>query len=146
MCSYVIFFCKQKTAYEMRISDWSSDVCSSDLLIWALAAGLAHKMISILPPPIETRIIEELKTPDEPPPPPPPPALDLPPPPFVPPPAINIATPAPKHAIRTPRKAPAATQAPSIRPPQVRGDRKRAVDGKSVTGRVDLGVRRPNKT
>src|SRR3546814_3064936 len=27
---YVVFF-KQKTAYEMRISDWSSDVCSSDL-------------------------------------------------------------------------------------------------------------------
>src|SRR3546814_3996816 len=26
------FFLKQKTAYEMRISDWSSDVCSSDLL------------------------------------------------------------------------------------------------------------------
>src|SRR3546814_1735164 len=28
---YDIFFFKQKTAYEMRISDWSSDVCSSDL-------------------------------------------------------------------------------------------------------------------
>src|SRR3546814_4107783 len=28
---YVLFFFKQKTAYEMRISDWSSDVCSSDL-------------------------------------------------------------------------------------------------------------------
>src|SRR3546814_19121161 len=28
----VFFFFKQKTAYEMRISDWSSDVCSSDLL------------------------------------------------------------------------------------------------------------------
>src|SRR3546814_1505229 len=29
----ILFFCfKQKTAYEMRISDWSSDVCSSDLL------------------------------------------------------------------------------------------------------------------
>src|SRR3546814_1069659 len=27
----VFFFVKQKTAYEMRISDWSSDVCSSDL-------------------------------------------------------------------------------------------------------------------
>src|SRR3546814_4126312 len=27
-----VFFVKQKTAYEMRISDWSSDVCSSDLL------------------------------------------------------------------------------------------------------------------
>src|SRR3546814_3229132 len=36
-CVCFIFFCfffffKQKTAYEMRISDWSSDVCSSDLL------------------------------------------------------------------------------------------------------------------
>src|SRR3546814_3297393 len=31
----MLFFCKQKTAYEMRISDWSSDVCSSDLFgIW----------------------------------------------------------------------------------------------------------------
>src|SRR3546814_17994567 len=28
-----IFFCKQRTAYEMRISDWSSVVCSSDLVI-----------------------------------------------------------------------------------------------------------------
>src|SRR3546814_9860654 len=28
----VLFFFKQKTAYELRISDWSSDVCSSDLL------------------------------------------------------------------------------------------------------------------
>src|SRR3546814_16363137 len=34
MCMLLfIFFCfKQKTAYEMRISDWSSDVCSSDLI------------------------------------------------------------------------------------------------------------------
>src|SRR3546814_20369648 len=32
----VVFFFKQKTAYEMRISDWSSDVCSSDLAIIAL--------------------------------------------------------------------------------------------------------------
>src|SRR3546814_10265686 len=32
MCIFVcFFFFKQKTAYEMRISDWSSDVCSSDL-------------------------------------------------------------------------------------------------------------------
>src|SRR3546814_238565 len=29
----LVFFFKQKTAYEMRISDWSSDVCSSDLLL-----------------------------------------------------------------------------------------------------------------
>src|SRR3546814_4305349 len=30
-CFYYIFFFMQKTAYERRISDWSSDVCSSDL-------------------------------------------------------------------------------------------------------------------
>src|SRR3546814_2295605 len=35
---FVFFFFKQKTAYEMRISDWSSDVCSSDLPALALAA------------------------------------------------------------------------------------------------------------
>src|SRR3546814_7354923 len=32
VCICFFFFFKQKTAYEMRISDWSSDVCSSDLL------------------------------------------------------------------------------------------------------------------
>src|SRR3546814_5998286 len=31
LCVVCVFFFKQKTAYEMRISDWSSDVCSSDL-------------------------------------------------------------------------------------------------------------------
>src|SRR3546814_5723019 len=31
LCFIFFFFFKQKTAYEMRISDWSSDVCSSDL-------------------------------------------------------------------------------------------------------------------
>src|SRR3546814_15211144 len=31
MTLFLLFFFKQKTAYEMRISDWSSDVCSSDL-------------------------------------------------------------------------------------------------------------------
>src|SRR3546814_3930711 len=35
-----LFFFKQKTAYEMRISDWSSDVCSSDL---ALLSSLASQ-------------------------------------------------------------------------------------------------------
>src|SRR3546814_10607140 len=36
-CCCFFFFFKQKTAYEMRISDWSSDVCSSDL-----PAGFLH--------------------------------------------------------------------------------------------------------
>src|SRR3546814_10616628 len=48
LCS-VFFFFKQKTAYEMRISDWSSDVCSSDLLPLALSvasrpASAAHQV------------------------------------------------------------------------------------------------------
>src|SRR3546814_2867579 len=36
----MFFFFKQKTAYEMRISDWSSDVCSSDLIVVAAHAGI----------------------------------------------------------------------------------------------------------
>src|SRR3546814_1426098 len=36
-CVVLLFFFKQKTAYEMRISDWSSDVCSSDLPAVTLA-------------------------------------------------------------------------------------------------------------
>src|SRR3546814_7335557 len=44
MCILCVVFFKQKTAYEMRISDWSSDVCSSDLPV-AFALAL---FISIL--------------------------------------------------------------------------------------------------
>src|SRR3546814_7726394 len=40
----IVFFCfKQKTAYEMRISDWSSDVCSSDLP--PTPGGIFEKML-----------------------------------------------------------------------------------------------------
>src|SRR3546814_16469584 len=39
MSCCLFFFFKQKTAYEMRISDWSSDVCSSDLLEHVLDVG-----------------------------------------------------------------------------------------------------------
>src|SRR3546814_1941153 len=48
-CLYFFFF-KQKTAYELRISDWSSDVCSSDLFVHrfqqshnALFVGTTHR-------------------------------------------------------------------------------------------------------
>src|SRR3546814_6043750 len=45
MCDCVLFFFffKQKTAYEMRISDWSSDVCSSDLEVALFTAGSDEK-------------------------------------------------------------------------------------------------------
>src|SRR3546814_10483426 len=40
----MLFFFKQKTAYEMRISDWSSDVCSSDLLRLVAADLGGHRV------------------------------------------------------------------------------------------------------
>src|SRR3546814_7680770 len=57
----MIFFCKQDAAYEMRISDWSSDVCSADLVMeralqdlqaWqraGLKAGVAVNVSALLP-------------------------------------------------------------------------------------------------
>src|SRR3546814_10625029 len=50
---FLFFFFKQKTAYEMRISDWSSDVCSSDLGVvprGALAIGDAAASCPIKSP------------------------------------------------------------------------------------------------
>src|SRR3546814_5415958 len=41
LVNFLFFFFKQKTAYEMRISDWSSDVCSSDLQAGVRQHGLA---------------------------------------------------------------------------------------------------------
>src|SRR3546814_1162483 len=47
-CGYCcnFFFFKQKTAYEMRISDWSSDVCPSDLLAPDLDTGAIDRFLS----------------------------------------------------------------------------------------------------
>src|SRR3546814_4684519 len=42
----VLFFFKQKTAYEMRISDWSSDVCSSDLRLLLRRALHDHRELA----------------------------------------------------------------------------------------------------
>src|SRR3546814_9106000 len=44
-CLFFFFF-KQKTAYEMRISDWSSDVCSSDLMARRYSPPLIRRMRS----------------------------------------------------------------------------------------------------
>src|SRR3546814_19477277 len=41
------FFFKQKTAYEVRISDWSSDVCSSDLAANATALTIAPRALTV---------------------------------------------------------------------------------------------------
>src|SRR3546814_14539451 len=48
LCDWFFFF-KQKTAYEMRISDWCSDVCSSDLMFDAMARARAGAGVIALP-------------------------------------------------------------------------------------------------
>src|SRR3546814_3500261 len=50
LCVFVFFFFKQKTAYEMRISDWSSDVCSSDLEVGGAGVRLHREERDPLPP------------------------------------------------------------------------------------------------
>src|SRR3546814_6890998 len=48
-CSLVCFFLfKQKTAYELRISDWSSDVCSSALLLSIVLHMLEHAIVAFV--------------------------------------------------------------------------------------------------
>src|SRR3546814_18292056 len=54
-----IFFFKQKTAYDWRISDWSSDVCSSDLRGWALAALTGELSLPAVPPSIIRALVEQ---------------------------------------------------------------------------------------
>src|SRR3546814_14849962 len=52
MCVFVVFFFfKQKTAYELRISDWSSDVCSSDLITAEQFADVAAQEMHRIPDP-----------------------------------------------------------------------------------------------
>src|SRR3546814_4659035 len=68
LCLFCIFFFffKQKTAYEMRISDWSSDVCSSDLFevdgdggVVVFAAG-PEVLLRGMPRPVAEQRREEL--------------------------------------------------------------------------------------
>src|SRR3546814_4181247 len=48
-------FFKQKTAYEMRISDWSSDVCSSDLRVGRIGGGQGFRLL-----PVDAFFVEDL--------------------------------------------------------------------------------------
>ena len=99
------------------------------VLIYALIHGLARKIVEVVAPPLETKIIAEVKPPQPEKPPPPPPKLATPPPPFIPPPEINIQipvqqaptitavspTPPPAPAPITPTPAPApVTTAPVV--------------------------------
>src|SRR3546814_13612626 len=62
-----LLFFKQKTAYEVRISDWSSDVCSSDLALHPTETPLRYAQISFVGPvggdcTVETRVLRQSKS------------------------------------------------------------------------------------
>src|SRR3546814_12652796 len=57
---FVFFFFKQKTAYERRISDWSSDVCSSDLRVPELVSQAFHRAMSGRPGPVAVALPEDM--------------------------------------------------------------------------------------
>src|SRR3546814_3185611 len=58
---FFFFFFKQKTAYDMRISDWSSDVCSSDLPLSATKCLVAGKGGSFMSDgPVQRQSVERL--------------------------------------------------------------------------------------
>src|SRR3546814_6067381 len=117
------FFFKQKTAYELRISDWSSDVCSSDLLQGDfLTATFQHEALGPRGTPEDTTVLylvtrghslaQSLL------------------------PAIHRFDPA-EHLPQPEAEADDGKEA--------RQDRKSVVEGKSVYIRVDLGGRRSIK-
>src|SRR3546814_13484153 len=111
VCASWFFFCKQKTAYEMRISDWSSDVCSSDLaldrVLQCLRFGPAARLRQPLQPAGQDRVHAFQGH------------------------ACHVGSPPAASSTRTRPHNHASNRA-----------RKSAVSGKSVSVRVDLGVRR----
>ncbi|WP_428313021.1 energy transducer TonB [Hydrocarboniphaga sp.] len=124
-----------------RVIGISGVVIFHILLVYGLVNGLARKAIELLPAPIETKILDEVKTDEAPPPPPPPPKLDIPPPPFVPPPEINIASaPAPTNTITASNKpAPPAPPKPATgvtRAPVVKAKLCREPDYPAVSERL----------
>ena len=96
-------FSQQRRDPRRHVVGFTFVVLFHALIVYALATGLAKKVVDVVRAPIETKVIEEIKKP--PPPPeivvPPPPRLEAPPPPFIPPPEVQIATPPPPQPTIT---------------------------------------------
>jgi protein TonB len=99
----------QPRSHSRRLTGLIVTVVLHIVLVYALIHGLARKIVEIVVPPLETKIIEEIKPPQPDKPPPPPPKLNTPPPPFIPPPEITIQMPV--------QQAPTIAVAPSPTPP-----------------------------
>ncbi len=94
----------QENQSSSRVTGFVVVVLIHVLIIWALASGLAHKVVEAVKGPIDVKVVEEKVKP--PPPPekvvPPPPDMKAPPPPFMPPPEVQVAAPPPPNAIQAP--------------------------------------------
>lgn len=89
---------------------------------WGIQNGLARKVVQLLPPDIQTKIIKEDK-PNEPPPPPPPPPPEIQaPPPFVPPPEVTVQMPVATNAIQTVTTEKPPVVAPPVMAPTPKAD------------------------
>src|SRR5438105_11744077 len=86
------------------------------VLIYALIHGLARKIVEVVVPPLETKIIAEVKAPRPEKPPPPPPKVATPPRPFIPPPEVNIQLPL-QHARTITAGTPTPPPAPAPNTP-----------------------------
>ena len=104
--------------------------------LWVVESGLSRTIIEMVAPPVETKIIEDVKPPDETPPPPPPPDI-VNPPPFIPPPEVTVQVQVQNNAIQAvtnekppavvpPIMTPPAPQAPAIPSTKPRIDGKKA--------------------
>lgn len=125
----------QKEGASRRLTGLIAVIVFHIVIGYALVTGLARKVVEVIKPPVETKIIEDVKPPLPDTPPPPPPKFAPPPPAFIPPPEVNIQVPisaqenvitavtnAPQHvqpALRHAQPAPRQVQAMAIRVPPV---------------------------
>lgn len=85
--------------------------------IWIVESGLSRAIIEMVAPPVETKMIDDVKPPEDEPPPPPPPPMETPPP-FIPPPEVMVNVPVSSNAIQTvTREQPPAVVPPVVAPP-----------------------------
>src|SRR3546814_9816392 len=117
--SEFFFFFKQKTAYELRISDWSSDVCSSDLVESASLALNTPAARLIARGEERFLLLDEVE------------ALQA---------SKALVVDACRHVVRDAGTAVSLARRPVLF--ALARDRKSGVEGKSVSVRVDLGGRR----
>ena len=116
--SYALNYAQQQRQPSRHLAGISIVIVMHLLLGYALATGLARKVVEVIKAPIETKIIEEVKPPPPPEtPPPPPPKMALPPPSFVPPPEIQIANPPPAPTITVQTTTPPPAAPVTIAPP-----------------------------